>query len=326
MEEAAASSRRMACEAGLFVQLAAELNKREGWRAEGATSLEAWIVERCGVSLANARAFAHVAEKLDDLPHLAAGLSSGELSFDKVRAVADLATPESDPDLAALAQDSTVRQLHEVARTERGVSRSRAQTDYEARSVRFNDSCRTVTAQLPPESYAEVKAVLEARARALPSDGETHWDQRLCDGFLELARSGHDPSSTVHPHVVVAHVPLEALTDESSELAGELEHNGSDQRRDRAPDRLRRHRDRGSRRRRRTHDVRRPGPTMAVRDPAPRDHPTGPALSLPGMHQCRPSPTCTTSSSGNRAGARTWTIWSRSASTITIGCTARVGL
>ncbi len=140
--------------------------------------------------------------------------------------MADLATPESDPDLAALAQDSTVRQLHEVARTERGVSRSRAQTDYEARSVRFNDSCRTVTAQLPPESYAEVKAVLEARARALPSDGETHWDQRLCDGFLELARSGHDPSSTVHPHVVVAHVPLEALTDESSELAGELEHNG----------------------------------------------------------------------------------------------------
>ena len=39
-----------------------ELDKREGWRAEGATSLEAWIVERCGVSLATARAFAHVAE------------------------------------------------------------------------------------------------------------------------------------------------------------------------------------------------------------------------------------------------------------------------
>jgi hypothetical protein len=135
MAEAAASSRRMACEAGLFVQLTAELDKREGWRAEGATSLEAWIVERCGVSLANARAFAHVAERLNDLPHLAAGLSAGELSFDKVRAVADLATPESDPDLAALAQDCTVRQLHEVGRTERGVPRSRAQTDYEARSL-----------------------------------------------------------------------------------------------------------------------------------------------------------------------------------------------
>ena len=30
--------------------LLGELGKREGWRAEGATSLEAWIVERCGVS------------------------------------------------------------------------------------------------------------------------------------------------------------------------------------------------------------------------------------------------------------------------------------
>ena len=52
---AAASSRRMSCEAGLFVQYTGELGKREGWRAEGATSLEAWIVERCGVSLATAR-------------------------------------------------------------------------------------------------------------------------------------------------------------------------------------------------------------------------------------------------------------------------------
>ena len=118
-----------------------------------------------------------------DLPHLAAGLSSGDLSFDKVRAVADVATPETDGDLALQAQECTVRQLHEVARTERGVPRSRAQTDYEARSVRFNDTVRTVTAQLPPESYAEVKSCLESRARALPSDGETSWDQRLCDAL-----------------------------------------------------------------------------------------------------------------------------------------------
>jgi len=226
MEEAAASSRRMACEAGNFVQLTAELDKREGWRAEGATSLEAWIVEHCGVSLANARAIGHVAEKLKNLPHLAAGLSAGELTFDKVRAVADVATPRTDQDLAAQAQECTVRQLQEVARTERGVSSSRAQTDYEARSVRFNDTFRTVTAQLPPESYAEVKASLEARARAIPSDGETRWDHRLHDAFLEVVRSGHDSSSPSRPFSVVVHVPLATLTDESSELAGELEHDG----------------------------------------------------------------------------------------------------
>src|SRR3984957_10854163 len=123
MELAAESARRMASQAGLIVLLTGELDRREGWRAEGATSLEAWIVERCGVSLANARAFAHVAEKLNDLPHLAAGLSSGDLSFDKVRVVADVATAETDGDLAVQAQECTVRQLHEVARSERGVPR-----------------------------------------------------------------------------------------------------------------------------------------------------------------------------------------------------------
>ena len=226
MAEAAASSRRMASEAGTFVLLTAELDKREGWRTEGATSVAAWIVERCGVSLATARAFAHVAERLSALPHLAAGLSSGELTFDKVRAVADVATRRNERDLAAQAQECTVKELHEVARTERGVPRSRAQTDYEARSVRFNDTCRTVTAQLPAESYAEVRSCLESRAREVPSDGETPWDQRVCDAFLDVIRSGHDGRQGASPHVVVVHVPLETLADESSELAGELEQDG----------------------------------------------------------------------------------------------------
>ncbi len=162
MEETAASCRRMASEAGLLLLLAGELDRREGWRSEGATSLEAWLVERCGMSQASARTFAHVAERLTDLPHLAARLLAGELTFDKVRAVADVATPESDHDVAAQAHECTVRELHEIARSERGVSRSRAQTDYAARSVRFNDACRTVTAQLPPEAYAEVRSCLEA--------------------------------------------------------------------------------------------------------------------------------------------------------------------
>jgi hypothetical protein len=226
MEEAAASSRRMASEAGLFVRLTGELDKRESWKSEGATSVVAWIVERCGVSLATARAFAHVAERLSALPHLSAAFSAGELTFDKVRAVADVATPRSDADLAAQAKECTVKQLHEVARTERGAPRSRAKTDYEARSVRFNDTFRTVTAQLPPESYAEVRSCLESRARDIPSDGETKWDRRVCDAFMDVIRSDHDAGEGASPHLVVVHVPLETLADESSELAGELEQDG----------------------------------------------------------------------------------------------------
>ena len=223
---AADSSVRITREEARFVRYTAELGKREAWRAEGATSLEAWIVERCGRSLATARSFAHVGERLVGLPNLDAGFSSGELTFDKVRAVADVATPETEKDLAVQAKECTVRQLHDVARTERGAPSSRAETDYEARSVRFNDTFRTVTAQLPPESYAEVKSCLETRARALPSDGETRWDQRVCDSYLEVFRADHGAQQGASPHVVVVHAALQTVADESSELAGELERDG----------------------------------------------------------------------------------------------------
>jgi hypothetical protein len=226
MDLAADTSRRLASLAGLIVQLTAELDRREGWRVEGATSLEAWIVERCGVSVPTARAWSHVGKRLFDLPHLAAGLSEGELSFDKVRAVADSATPETDRDLRDRAQQCSVRQLAELARAVKGAPEAAAQADYEGRSVRFNDTFRTVTAQLPPESYAEVRATIEARARQLPSDGETRWDQRLCDAFVASVRPGPRGTKGLPPHTVVVHAPVETLLDDSCTLAGELERDG----------------------------------------------------------------------------------------------------
>ena len=91
-----------------------------------------------------------------------------------------------------------------------------------------------MTVQLPPESFAETRACLEARARRIPSDGETPWDQRLCDAFMETirlssARGSQGRGTTSSPYFVVAHVPLTALVDRSGEetaLSGELERDG----------------------------------------------------------------------------------------------------
>jgi hypothetical protein len=228
MESAAETARRMGALVGRFVELVGELDRREGWRAEGATSLEAWVVERCGVSVPTARAWTHVAGRLFDLPQLAAALSTGELSFDKVRAVVDVATPETDHDLRERAAKCSVRQLAELARSTSGTDEVQAQRDHERRSLRCNDRFRTVNVQLPPAPYAEVRACLETRARRIPSDGETPWDQRMCDAFMEMLRSPGTGRSS--PYFVVAHVPLESLIDtqsnEASALAGELERDG----------------------------------------------------------------------------------------------------
>jgi hypothetical protein len=84
---------------------------------------------------------------------------------------------------------------------------------------------------LPEASYAEVRAGLEMRAKQTPSDGETRWDQRLADSLVSLVRTRRstqtaDEPSAPSPYVVIAHVPLATLTDEDSDLCGELEHRG----------------------------------------------------------------------------------------------------
>ncbi len=249
MEEAAETSRHLASLAGRIVLLAAELDRREGWRAEGATSVVAWLSERCSVSTATARAWSHVGTRLSDLPKLADGLCAGGLSFDQVRAVVDAATPDSEHAYVAQASECSVRQLGELAKADVAASasaktqQSKAASEHETCSVRFNDAARTMIAQLPEASYAEVRAGLEATARGITSDGETRWDQRLADALVSLVRIGggrrrrpvsrkaddkEPPSSDAvpSPYFVVAHVPLSTLTDENTDLRGELEHRG----------------------------------------------------------------------------------------------------
>jgi len=214
--------RQKAAVEGAIVVLLGEVDRRAAYRDEGATGMEPWVVERFGVSTPTARAYTHVAERAWDLPHLVTSLSEGEISFDKLRAVSDVATPETDREVLERARECSVRQLGELARSASGATEAHP----DRRFVRFNDRHRTVTAQLPADSYAEVRSCLEGRARKIPSDGETPWDQRLCDALVETIRSSGGGSASASPYLVVAHVPLDALIDESGEttgLAGELE-------------------------------------------------------------------------------------------------------
>ena len=216
---------------GRFLVYLGEAARRETFRDHGATSTESWTVERFGVSTATARALTRVGEKAVELPHLVGSLCAGDVSFDKVRAVVNVATSDTDEELRDQARVCTVRELAEVARD---TAAPQARTSgRSSRYLRFNDPLRTISVQLADDDYAETRASLEARAKEVPSDGETPWDQRLCDGFLELIRSSvpcsSSPATTASPYIVVAHVPVASLVEELgglTVLAGELEHVG----------------------------------------------------------------------------------------------------
>jgi hypothetical protein len=132
---------------GEIAELLCEEERTESYRDEGATSTESWVVERYGVATSTARALTHVGTKSPTMPKLIGAVRAGEISFDKIRAVADVATLRSDGQLLNQARRYSVRELAEVARTQRGHTDARQ----DRRFCRFNDTFRTVTVQLPPD-------------------------------------------------------------------------------------------------------------------------------------------------------------------------------
>jgi len=244
---------------GEFTICLAESNKREMFRDDGATSPEAWTAEIFGVSGPTARSYSGVAEKSHEMPQLMGALSAGEISFDKVRTVLDVATPRTDRALCAQAKELNVRQLAEVARTTaaraRSASVSPSRSEHDSRYLRFNDERRTMSLQLPSQDYARTKACVDAYGAGVASEDKMPLDQRRCDGFMGIIDSvtpgpSNDPTSpstptsipttpttpktpsppsAPNPFFVVAHVPLLSLVDgtrDKSELAAELEHAG----------------------------------------------------------------------------------------------------
>jgi hypothetical protein len=188
MDEAERLGRMVSSTLGALLPVLGELGRRQAWRTEGATSLAAWATERMGVAEGTGRSWSHVAEKLWDAPHLAQGLRVGALSFDKVRIAVELATPESDASILRQAEECTVRQMTDLLRANQGMDDRRAESNHENRYLRFSDARRIVTAQLSDDAFAEVRAAITAQARLFPSDGETPYDQRRADAFLDICR------------------------------------------------------------------------------------------------------------------------------------------
>jgi hypothetical protein len=225
MDVAAQAFRVRCSQEAVLATVCAELERREGWRETGATSLGSWLVQRLGVSDATARGYAQVAGRVDDLPHLAHSLARGQVSLDKAKVLAGVARPQDDADWAEAAGELSFKDLRALVRSKRVPSRACDVAEQDQRSVRFNDTSRTMVAQLPTESYVALRSVLEKRAKKMDSDGHTPFDQRLADALVSCLRPEGAHGSSGAP-LVVAHVPYEVLADPDSSLPGELEGAG----------------------------------------------------------------------------------------------------
>ena len=179
----------------------------------------AWLTERCGVSSGTARVWAQTAARLETLPHLRDALAKGVVSLDSLALLTEVATPATDAQLAAEAVHWSVRQVREFVTSHKDTTDGAAARDFAHRTLRLNDARSAIWISLPKDDYARVKAGLvagvrgrdwdsggsnvaepggrptDATASAASSDplGYVPFDQRLCDVFVDLFRTGSQP-------------------------------------------------------------------------------------------------------------------------------------
>jgi hypothetical protein len=166
----------------------AELDRRRAWRVDGATSIVAWLVQRCGVNASTARDWVTAAQRLTNLPEISNALASGKLSFDQVRPLVDVARPQTDADLAEKATHWSAKQVRELAIAHRRQSDDQAAGHFTRRFLRFNDRRRTFAGALPEDQYAMVKNELTTRA-SRPVRGGAPFEQRIADALVEMCGS-----------------------------------------------------------------------------------------------------------------------------------------
>jgi hypothetical protein len=208
-----------------MLEVIAAFNERCLWRGDGATSMAAWLVARLGVSFGTAAGWCETAARLRSLPALSAAFEEGRLSWDQVRAAAEVADAGNEEAVLAHALGASAAQLERAARRRRervgriGEAIHSVRWWWERRGVQWR-----LNGYLPAEQGAVVARALQAIADQAPRCAENGmYDPaavRYADALVELAEvrlAATDPA----PPTLVVHVAAEALA--AGEGSGEVE-------------------------------------------------------------------------------------------------------
>ena len=203
-----------------------QFNQQYGW--EGFRSCAHWLNWRTGLDLGAAREKLRVAAALDELPHIAAAMACGRLSYSKVRALSRVASPATEARVLAVACGATAAQVERLVRGWRQADQA-AQADGEQvrlasrmLSTQVDDNgMLLLRARLTPEVGAVLLRAVEAALEQVPApaagaDGnEPTIAQRRADALGLVAESalagGLDPGNPGDRFQVTVHVPADTL-------------------------------------------------------------------------------------------------------------------
>jgi hypothetical protein len=172
---------------------------------------------RMGISIAQARRWIETARLLRDLPHLAELYESGSLSYEKLEAIARVATPETDESLAEAAPTMSVGAIRKLAAKldrvkdpEQALAAGRLRYRW-GRNGRFRFSGDLPAAE--GDLFAKaIEREMDTMPR-VPDEERPSYDQRAADALVNLASARIADDADADRATVVVHADLSVLTD-----------------------------------------------------------------------------------------------------------------
>jgi hypothetical protein len=160
-----------------LLELVVTCDERKAWIEDGCASLESWLAVRLGVAWRTAADIVRVARRLEDLPRVAAVFANGGLSWDKVRAVSTVATPDDDESWAKSAPSTAVSHLERAARAFRERSEAEGAAAHLGRGLGFHEHrdhpVTRLAGWVPNALAAVIRTAIEREADRIPVNPET---------------------------------------------------------------------------------------------------------------------------------------------------------
>ena len=161
------------------------------WSDDGSPSLAEWLIARYRMTSFTGRALAKIAQALPELPNIRRAFEDGRLSWDQLRAVVTIATPETD---AELAESAPEMKPSEIRATARKVDEKEAAKARENRYLTYQFSedrpIFEMNVVLPDEEGAALITALTRKAGQVdldPEDGGVlEYGVRLADALVQM--------------------------------------------------------------------------------------------------------------------------------------------
>src|SRR3989440_1596305 len=154
-----------------FLADLADYDDLRGWAAWGTRSVADWLSNHCGHGSYLAHAELSLAHELEGLPRIRAAFESGALSMDKAKALASVASAETEEELLGFAREATANQLaRALGAAKRSLRRQNAEHLRRSRQLITywdDEGALRIRGRLAPEDGAVFRAALEAAREEL---------------------------------------------------------------------------------------------------------------------------------------------------------------